>query len=197
MVDDRDEERELTTADIAPVKKLSFPERHEFLRNFLQQRDITVSQFGKLAGLSEPLLVRFERADRDLPTDAWIRIFAATTNLLNEDNARQREEITKSQPTGDILGDALSGRDTPLMWSTGRIAAETRLVENAKTADVISKHIDDLLEELSVEILKPGRATDLFEAWKTLLKENGELKSKIAELEQELRALKAKEQSND
>jgi len=88
------------------MKKATVPlaQRRKLLRKFREQYDITLTEFGKHARLSHPMLSQFERGDRDLSPEAWARVLAAMSSLLAEDNGKRLAEIAEAEETAAKLG---------------------------------------------------------------------------------------------
>lgn len=78
--------------------------RRRLLRAFREQYGLTLIEFGELTGLSFSMLSQFERGDRDLSSEAWMRVLAAIQKVLIEDNARRKQEREKAAETAAKLG---------------------------------------------------------------------------------------------
>lgn len=70
--------------------KVPLSERRERLRAFRKKNRMSLAEFGKLAGLSQPMLSQFENGDRELSEDAWRRVQKAMDRHLDKNAVQQR-----------------------------------------------------------------------------------------------------------
>jgi transcriptional regulator with XRE-family HTH domain len=84
--------------------KVPVHRRRKLLRAFRKQYGITLTEFGKVAGLSNPMLSQFENRARVLSDEAWSRVLAAMSKLLSEDEAKRKRELAKAEQTATKLG---------------------------------------------------------------------------------------------
>lgn len=92
-------------------ERLPLSERRELLGDFRKQCGVTLTELGKLAHVSQPMLSQFENGARDLSAEAWDRVLGAMEKFLEANNAKQRERIAeleheraKAEETAEKLG---------------------------------------------------------------------------------------------
>jgi len=89
---------------MAETSKAEMRRRGKLLRVFRKRYKITLTELGKIAGLSQPMLSQFERGDHGLSPRAYGRLCAAMGKLLREDEQRRTEERVKASEIAAKLG---------------------------------------------------------------------------------------------
>lgn len=175
----------MSETDAVPLSK-----RRKLLRTFRKQYGITLDELGDLTDLSKSMLSLFDNGERDLSSEAWTRVLTAMSNLIADDNAKRLAEIAKAKETatklgafgvpGDVLEHLLKS-DEQFAKEQAEIDAERiRLEEQGKLSDqILSEQKDNALAYI---LANP----------ETVLQMYVEKDRRIAELEEELRALKSK-----
>src|SRR5207245_188840 len=69
------------------TKQLSADEQREIFRRFLYETRLTLVAFGKLCGLTNPMLSMFENGKRGLSDKAWVRVYDAMEKVAFENRA--------------------------------------------------------------------------------------------------------------
>ena len=92
-------------------ERLPLSERREVLRDFRKQCGVTLTELGKLAHVSQPMLSQFENGARDLSAEAWDRVLDAMEKFLSrakteiiEKNERLKQQLAKAGETAEKLG---------------------------------------------------------------------------------------------
>lgn len=180
-----DEKRELTTADIEPLKKIPVPERRKLLAEFLKQRGITITEFGKLAGLSGPILSQFERGDRNLSVEDWRRVLIAMHEIEKKKSAERKARFD------ELHAEWMKNIFTPFFNSLPIETEQQRIIEEDQSSVELSKLIGEQAGELQKE-LKPQIAQmskeeivkQYCELWASVQSKD----ARIAELERQIAA---------
>lgn len=155
--------------------KVPLGQRRKLLRAFRKQYGITLTDLGKLAGLSNPMLSQFENGNRDLSAEAWTRVLKAMSDLITEDNTKRLAEIGKAKETAaklgapglDILGEMLSGKgpfgfafktDEQIAKEAAEIEAERiRLEKASEISALIVAQADELQKDAAQQIAQMPR----------------------------------------
>jgi transcriptional regulator with XRE-family HTH domain len=115
-----------TAKKAAESPDLSTSERRELFRQFRKYTGITLTAFGEICGLTNPMLSMFEADKRDLSDKAWARVFAAITQVVAQYEAKYKAEHAK-----------LSGETTRIIVNNAVIEGERKMqVEVAVSAAV-------------------------------------------------------------
>lgn len=92
-------------------ERLPLSERRELLRDFRKQCGVTLTELGKLAHVSQPMLSQFENGARDLSAEAWDRVLDAMEKFLSrakaeiiEKNEGLKQQLAKAGETAEKLG---------------------------------------------------------------------------------------------
>lgn len=139
------------------TKTVPLAQRRQQLRKFRKEYGITLANFGKLAGVSQPMLSRFERGRRDLSPEAWTRVLQTMGKLLDEDEKRRRAKRAKAEQTAAKLGVLLYGG---LFDGRGSAEAYQRREKEAMGAATYNKIYAPLFEVLRDELQKFEKLLD-------------------------------------
>lgn len=190
------------------------PDKRKLLRAFRKQYGLTLTELGKVAGVSQPMLSQFERGDRDLSPEAWERVHQAIGNLLREDAERRRAERDKAVETATKLFNVPDGlsfnvfktqEQSDREWADAH-AASVRLQEIAPIAEELQRVEEEKLAkdpaarrkllqahiDLRASVDANNRKIAELDAQgyvmmpKAVEEERDQLKARVAELEQEL-----------
>jgi transcriptional regulator with XRE-family HTH domain len=72
---------------------VSLGAKRKLLRRFRKKYGIGLVRFGKLARISQPMLSQFERGDRNLSAEAWVRVLDTIDKLVAEGATARAKEI--------------------------------------------------------------------------------------------------------
>lgn len=72
-------------------------EQRLLLRELRRNHEITLSELAKVAKVSQPMLSQFERGDRNLSADAWIRTVEAIAKLLTKRRVKRAPRLGNLQ----------------------------------------------------------------------------------------------------
>jgi transcriptional regulator with XRE-family HTH domain len=138
--------------------------RGKLLRKFRKQYRITLTEFGKLAGLSQPMLSQFERGDHNLSDEAWMRVLQTISDLIIEDNTKRLAEVGKAKETaaklgapGLIFGFAFKTNEQITKEQAEIDAERIRLKKAGEISALIVEQTDGLLPHLKENALAFAR----------------------------------------
>ncbi len=80
---------------LEPTEAVSLRERGALLHRFRKNYGVTLQEFGERAGLSWPMLTRFERGSCGLSMEAWMRALVAMGEIEKEKSAERSAEFDK------------------------------------------------------------------------------------------------------
>jgi transcriptional regulator with XRE-family HTH domain len=84
-------------------KQLSLREKRKLVREFREQNHLTFAEVGKLSGLAESTIYRFEKADLNLSEEGWGQLIDAMHKYMVEKNANLRAEIDARKALNEKL----------------------------------------------------------------------------------------------
>jgi hypothetical protein len=125
--------------------KLSADEQREIFRRFLYETGLTLVAFGKLCGLTNPMLSMFENGKRELSDKAWGRVHDAMNKVVVRNRARLEVKRAKVSEAAAKL--PLTGYLSEMFLPNSReIVDRTRI---AKSALRVKQVLDQIAERPS------------------------------------------------
>lgn len=195
-------------------RKKSADERGRLLRDFRKVYGVTLEEMAKLIGLSQPMLTRFETGTRNLSADAWARLLIAMGKIGKKKGAERKTRFDELQkqwmknlltPFSDSsaieaeqqriveedkssleLSKAIAGQLPEFIPEMEKDVLASILTHIRKNPEKGAREYLALLEwrQKILDLEKKGYAL----MPKSVEEERDQLKARVAELEQELKA---------